>query len=84
MRSQALATAVVALLALNASSGLAGEDGYDGRLAAVPSATETNFASTARSDRAPPQAPDVRGEAAGTEKRPLADLMMAALGTDRV
>jgi hypothetical protein len=86
MRTQALAV-VVALFALNASSGLTSEDGYDGRLAAVPSATATDFASAARSDRVPSQAPETRGEAAVSAKRPLPDPMMfrvATLGTDRV
>jgi hypothetical protein len=85
MRTQALA-GVVALIALNASSGLASSDGYDGRLAAVLSATITNFASAARPDRAPSQAPDARGEVARTGKRPLPDPMMIrmALGTDRI
>lgn len=85
MKTQALA-AIVALIALNASGGLASEDGYNGRLAEVLSATTTNFASAARSDRAPTQPPDARGEVARTGKRPLPNPMMIrmALGTDRI
>jgi hypothetical protein len=84
MRTQAL-VAVVTVIALNASSGLASVDGYDGRLAAVLSATTTNFASAARSDQAPSQAPDARGEVARTGKRPLPDPMMIRMaGTDRI
>jgi hypothetical protein len=90
MRNQVFVGAVLAFVALNASSGLTSEERYDGRLAAVPLATATNFASAVRSDRARPQAPDVpaaKGEAAGTWKRPLSGAMMirmAAAGTDRI
>lgn len=85
MKTQALA-AVVALVALNASGGLASEGGYDGCLTTILSATTTDFASAARSDRGSSPASDAKDEVARTGKRPIPPPMMIrmALGTDRI